>query len=71
MRPCARDICGWSQVSSSSWTFSPSIGTPLFFYQTDTLQFSQPFIGMLASLSSIAAIMGALAYAGLSRRVAL
>jgi MFS family permease len=53
------------------WTFSPSIGTPLFFYQTDTLGFSQPFIGTLASLSSVAAIMGALAYAGISRRVAL
>jgi MFS family permease len=53
------------------WTFSPSIGTPLFFYQTDTLGFSQRFIGTLASLSSGAAIMGALAYAGLSRRVAL
>jgi MFS family permease len=53
------------------WTFSPSIGTPLFFYQTDTLGFSQPFIGTLASLSSVAAIMGALAYAGLSRRMAL
>jgi predicted MFS family arabinose efflux permease len=53
------------------WTFSPSIGTPLFFYQTDTLQFSQAFIGMLASLSSSAAIVGALAYAGLSRRVTL
>jgi MFS family permease len=53
------------------WTFSPSVGTPLFFYQTDTLGFSQPFIGTLASLSSVAAIMGALAYAGLSRRVAL
>jgi MFS family permease len=53
------------------WTFSPSIGTPLFFYQTDTLQFSQSFIGMLASLSSSAAIVGALAYAGLSCRMAL
>jgi MFS family permease len=53
------------------WTFSPSIGTPLFFYQTDTLQFSQPFIGLLASLASAAAIVGALAYGGLSRRVAL
>jgi MFS family permease len=53
------------------WTFSPSIGTPLFFYQTDTLGFSQPFIGTLASLSSVAAIMGALVYAGLSRRMAL
>jgi Na+/melibiose symporter-like transporter len=53
------------------WTFSPSIGTLLFFYQTDTLQFSQPLIGMLASLSSSAAIMGALGYAALSRRVTL
>jgi predicted MFS family arabinose efflux permease len=53
------------------WTFSPSIGTPLFFYQTDTLRFSQPFIGLLASLASIAAILGALAYAWASRRTAL
>jgi Na+/melibiose symporter-like transporter len=53
------------------WTFSPSIGTALFFYQTDTLGFSQQFIGTLASLSSVATIIGALAYAGMSRRVAL
>jgi MFS family permease len=53
------------------WTFSPSIGTPLYFYQTDTLRFSQPFIGLLSSLSSVAAIMGALAYAWMSRRMAL
>jgi predicted MFS family arabinose efflux permease len=53
------------------WTVSPSIGTRLFCYQTDTLGFSPPCIGTLASLSSVAAIMGALAYAGLSRRMAL
>ncbi len=53
------------------WTFSPSIGTPLFFYQTDTLKFSQQFIGTLASLSSVAGIVGALAYGGISRRFAL
>ena len=53
------------------WTFSPSIGTPLFFYQTDTLQFSQQFIGTLSSLASVAAIIGALAYAWISRRFAL
>ena len=29
------------------WTFSPSIGIPLFYYQTDTLKFSQQFIGLL------------------------
>jgi MFS family permease len=53
------------------WTFSPSIGTALFFYQTDTLQFSQPFVGTLSSLSSVTAIIGALAYAGMSHHVAL
>jgi hypothetical protein len=47
------------------WTFSPSRGTPLFFDPTDTLGFSPPCIGTLASLSSVAAIMGALAYAGI------
>src|SRR6267378_5090354 len=30
-------------------TFSPSIGIPLFYYQTDTLKFSQQFIGLLGS----------------------
>jgi MFS family permease len=53
------------------WTFSPSIGIPLFYYQTDTLKFSQQFIGLLGSLSSGAAIIGAAAYAPLSRRVSL
>src|SRR5262249_31633161 len=34
------------------WTFSPSLGIPLFYYQTDTLKFSQQFIGLLGSLAS-------------------
>src|SRR5262249_31585176 len=53
------------------WTFSPSIGTPLFFYHTDTLNVSQQFIGTLTSLSSCSAIVGALAYAGMARRFSL
>jgi MFS family permease len=53
------------------WTFSPSIGIPLFYYQTDTLKFSQQFIGLLGSLSAGAAIVGAAVYAPLSRRVSL
>ena len=52
----------------SLWGFSPSIGTPLFYYQTDTLKFSQQFIGVLSSLTAAGAIAGALAYGGLSRR---
>jgi len=53
------------------WTFSPSIGIPLFYYQTDTLKFSQKFIGYLGSLMAGASIIGAAAYAPLSRRVSL
>jgi MFS family permease len=53
------------------WTFSPSFGTPLLYYQTDTLKFSQQFIGNLAALASISAVIGAVIYAPLSRRVRL
>src|SRR6267378_3704731 len=53
------------------WTFSPSIGIPLFYYQTDTLKFSQQFIGLLVSMTAGASIVGAAFYAPLSRRVSL
>jgi MFS family permease len=53
------------------WTFSPSIGIPLFYFQTDKLKFSQQFIGFLGSLAAVAAIIGAAFYAPLSRRVSL
>jgi MFS family permease len=53
------------------WTFSPSIGIPLFYYQTDTLKFSQQFIGILGSLIAGAGIVGAAAYGPLSRLVSL
>jgi MFS family permease len=53
------------------WTFSPSIGIPLYYFQTDKLKFSQQFIGMLSSLAAGASIVGAAFYAPLSRRVSL
>ncbi len=53
------------------WNFSPSIGIPLFYFQTDTLKFSQQFIGLLGSLAAGASIIGAALYAPLSRRVPL
>jgi len=53
------------------WNFSPSLGIPLFYYQTDTLKFSQQFIGFLGSLTSVASIVGAAAYGPLSRVVSL
>jgi predicted MFS family arabinose efflux permease len=53
------------------WTFSPSFGPALLYYQVDVLGFSQTFIGVLTALGSAAAVIGALAYAPLSQRVPL
>lgn len=53
------------------WTFSPSFGPALLYYQTDALHFSQQFIGHLTALASLAAVIGAFVYAPLSKKVAL
>ena len=53
------------------FTFSPSFGPPLLYYQTDVLEFSQQFIGQLSALTSAGAVAGALLYGPLSRRVPL
>jgi predicted MFS family arabinose efflux permease len=49
------------------FNFSPSFGPAFLYYQTDLLHFSQEFIGFLASLASVGAILGAVTYAPLSR----
>ena len=53
------------------WTFSPSFGPALLYYQTDTLHFSQQFIGHLTAIAAVAGVAGAFIYAPLSRRVPL
>lgn len=53
------------------FNFSPSFGPAFLFYQTDVMGFSQSFIGILASLSSVASVAGAFIYAPLSRRLPL
>lgn len=42
--------------------FSPGFGTPLFYYMTDQLKFSQAYIGILGSISSGAWILGGVLY---------
>ncbi len=42
--------------------FSPGIDTPLYFYMTDRLKFSQHFIGLLSSIQAAGWIAGALVY---------
>jgi predicted MFS family arabinose efflux permease len=41
------------------WNFSPSLGTPLLYYETDVLGFSKVFIGVLGAISNAAGIIGA------------
>jgi MFS family permease len=44
------------------YNFSPGIGTPLYYHMTDTLKFSQGYIGILNSISSAGWVIGALLY---------
>jgi MFS family permease len=53
------------------YTFSPSFGPALLFYQTDALDFSQQFIGHLSALGAAAGVAGAFIYAPLSRQMPL
>ncbi len=44
------------------WSFSPSLGTPLYYHMIDRLQFSQGFIGWLGVYRAVGAVMGAWLY---------
>ena len=50
---------------------APGFGTPLFFYQTDTLHFSKQFIGMLGFVSSIFGLLAAMFYYRTCRHINL
>ncbi len=49
----------------------PGFATPIYYYQTDTLKFSQQFIGTLAAVSGGMGMLGALFYAVVCRRISL
>jgi MFS family permease len=44
------------------WNFSPSLGTPMYYYMTDVLKFSQSTIGQLGAYGSVGSIIGAWIY---------
>jgi hypothetical protein len=48
---------------------SPGFGTPLFFYQTNTLHFSKPFVGFLTSWNAGFGLIGAWIYYATCRRL--
>jgi len=51
--------------------FSPGFGTPLFYYQSETLGFTPQYIGYLGFVSAAAGLGGSLVYMRLCRRIAL
>jgi predicted MFS family arabinose efflux permease len=51
------------------YAFAPGFGTPLYYYMTDTLRFSQSYIGVLGSIASAGWIAGALLHRWLMRRM--
>ncbi|MBI3304415.1 MAG: hypothetical protein HYZ72_20320, partial [Deltaproteobacteria bacterium] len=53
------------------WNFSPSLGTPLLYYETDVLRFSKIFIGALGALSNAAGMLGALLFFAYCREIQL
>jgi MFS family permease len=44
------------------YSFAPGFGTPLYYFMTDELKFSQAYIGILGSIASAGWIAGALIY---------
>ena len=53
------------------WNFSPSLGTPLLYYERDVLQFSKVFIGTLGALMNAAGVIGAVIFFVYCRRIRL
>jgi MFS family permease len=53
------------------YNYSPSFGTPLYYYQIDKLHFSQEFIGALGAIGAGASVVGGALYAWLQKRLTM
>ena len=51
------------------YSFAPGFGTPLYYFMTDELKFSQSYIGILGSISSAGWIVGALVHRWFLRKM--
>ena len=51
------------------YSFAPGFGTPLYYHMTDTLGFSQAYIGVLGSIASAGWIAGGLLHRWVLRRM--
>ena len=51
------------------YSFAPGFGTPLYYFMTDELKFSQSYIGVLGAISSAGWIVGALVHRWFLRKM--
>ena len=51
------------------YSFAPGFGTPLYYHMTDTLHFSQAYIGVLGAIASAGWIVGAMVHRRLLTRM--
>jgi predicted MFS family arabinose efflux permease len=58
-------------IFSFCWNFIPSMGVPLYFYQSKTLCFSQASIGQLAAWNAVGMLAAALLYPKLTRNMSV
>jgi predicted MFS family arabinose efflux permease len=61
----------WGLAMNCLLYIAPGFGTPLLYYQQDTLKFSDQFIGNLAFISGACGLVGAVVYNRLCGRVSL
>ncbi len=53
------------------YNFNPGFGTPLYYYETDTLKFDQQFIGNLSAIGAAGSVLGGFIYAFMLKRMTL
>lgn len=53
------------------WNLIPNFSTPLYYHMVDRLGFDQYFIGQLASIGSVGATLGSLAYCSVADRFSI
>lgn len=71
-----KTLCGsrrlmWAGLFVFLYQFAPSFGTPLFFIQKDVFKWSKVWIGTLATVGTVFAIIGALLYFKFSQKINL
>lgn len=50
------------------WTFSPSFGTPFFYYANDILKFDKIFFGIIGAVGNAASAVGAIVFTRFSKK---